>query len=97
MPQSKRPLIQDSSDIMKRRGGRDTKNNTPATRDREELAREAYDKERGKRKRCRENNKNPENCKVCSSEHDCPTEATEDWLNSQKAGDDRSQDPELAA
>lgn len=56
----------------------------PPTIDPREKARAEYDKERAKRKRCRENNKNPETCKVCKDEHVCPTEATEDWLNSQK-------------
>lgn len=44
----------------------------------------AYDKERAKRKKCRGLPKTQESCEQCSfHEFTCPTEATEDFLNSE--------------
>ena len=45
---------------------------------------EEYEKERAKRRKCRESNPSPETCAVCLNEHRCPAEATEDWINKQK-------------
>ena len=58
---------------------------TKPTRSPMDKAREQYFKERERREKCRKSNPGVEACKSCPNEHRCPQEATEDWINAEKA------------
>ena len=60
---------------------------TLPTKSPEKKAKEAYDKERLKRKKCRDKNSDTDMCKHCSMAQLCSSEATEDYLNSKKEGE----------